>query len=50
MIEEAIAAAADAVALFVAEGIAPVMNRFNAPPATEARSEDSTQREKDSQS
>ncbi len=50
VIEEAIAAAADAVALFVAEGIAPVMNRFNAPPATEERSEDSTQREKDSQS
>ena len=42
VIEEAIAAAADAVALFVAEGIAPVMNRFNAAPATEERSEDST--------
>ena len=50
VIEEAIAAAADAVAMFVAEGIGPVMNRFNAPPATEERSEDSTQREKDSQS
>jgi len=49
VIDEAIAAAADAVALFVAEGIEPVMNRFNASPATEEQSEDSTQREKDSQ-
>jgi PTH1 family peptidyl-tRNA hydrolase len=49
VVEEAIAAAADAVAMFVAEGIGPVMNRFNAPAAAEERSEDSTQREKDSQ-
>jgi peptidyl-tRNA hydrolase, PTH1 family len=61
VIEEAIAAAADAVVMFVAEGIEPVMNRFNAQPAAEersesqersqesTRSEDSTEREKDSQ-
>jgi peptidyl-tRNA hydrolase, PTH1 family len=49
VVEEAIAAAADAVAMFVAEGIEAVMNRFNGPPAAEERSEDSTQREKDSQ-
>jgi PTH1 family peptidyl-tRNA hydrolase len=54
VIEDAIAAAADAVAMFVAEGIEPVMNRFNAPPPDgrseeSTRSEDSTQREKDSQ-
>jgi len=49
VIEEAIAAAADAVAMFVADGIEPVMSRFNAAPAAEERSEDSTQREKDSQ-
>lgn len=49
VIEEAIAAAADAVAMFVAAGIGPVMNRFNAPAAAEERSEDGTQREKDSQ-
>jgi peptidyl-tRNA hydrolase, PTH1 family len=49
VIEEAIAAAADAVALFVAEGIEPVMNRFNGSPAAEEHSEDSSQREKDSQ-
>jgi PTH1 family peptidyl-tRNA hydrolase len=49
VIDEAIAAAADAVALFVAEGIEPVMNRFNGSPAAEDDSEDSTQREKDSQ-
>jgi PTH1 family peptidyl-tRNA hydrolase len=39
VIEEAIAAAADAVVMFVAEGIEPVMNRFNAQPAAEERSE-----------
>ena len=64
VIEDAIAAAADAVVMFVAEGIEPVMNRFNAPPVGEersesqersqsslgsTRSEDSTAREKDSQ-
>jgi PTH1 family peptidyl-tRNA hydrolase len=65
VIEDAIAAAADAVVMFVAEGIEPVMNRFNAPPVGEerpesqersqksslgsTRSEDSTEREKDSQ-
>jgi peptidyl-tRNA hydrolase, PTH1 family len=49
VIDEAIAAAADAVALFVAEGIEPVMNRFNGSPAAEEHSEESTQREKDSQ-
>jgi PTH1 family peptidyl-tRNA hydrolase len=49
VIDQAIAAAADAVALFVAEGIEPVMNRFNGSPAAEERSEDSIQREKDSQ-
>jgi peptidyl-tRNA hydrolase, PTH1 family len=54
VIEDAIAAAADAVVMFVAEGIAPVMNRFNAPPPDgrseeSTRSEDSTKREKDSQ-
>jgi peptidyl-tRNA hydrolase, PTH1 family len=65
VIEDAIAAAADAVVMFVAEGIEPVMNRFNAQPAAEersesqerspkssqesTRSEDSTEREKDSQ-
>jgi peptidyl-tRNA hydrolase, PTH1 family len=54
VIEDAIAAAADAVVMFVAEGIEPVMNRFNAPPPDgrseeSTRSEDSTQREKDSQ-
>jgi peptidyl-tRNA hydrolase, PTH1 family len=65
VIEDAIAAAADAVVMFVAEGIEPVMNRFNAPPVAEeraesqersqkssqgsTRSEDSTVREKDSQ-
>ena len=41
VIEDAIAAAADAVVMFVAEGIEPVMNRFNAPPAAEERSEES---------
>jgi PTH1 family peptidyl-tRNA hydrolase len=41
VIDDAIAKAADAVAVFVAEGIAPVMNRFNATPAAEERSEDS---------
>jgi peptidyl-tRNA hydrolase, PTH1 family len=59
VIEEAIAAAADAVVMFVAEGIGPVMNRFNAPQAPDDRSEESTaestrsegsaQRQKDSQ-
>ena len=55
VIEDAITSAADAVVMFVAEGIGPVMNRFNAPPAADerpedsTRSEDSTQREKDSQ-
>ncbi|HZA36867.1 MAG TPA: aminoacyl-tRNA hydrolase [Vicinamibacterales bacterium] len=59
VIEDAIAAAADAVVMFVAEGIEPVMNRFNAPQAPDerseestlesTRSEDSTEREKDSQ-
>jgi PTH1 family peptidyl-tRNA hydrolase len=39
VIEDAIAAAADAVVMFVAEGIEPVMNRFNAPPAAEERAE-----------
>lgn len=49
VVDEAIAAAAEAVAMFVAEGIGPVMNRFNAPSAAEERSDDSAQREKDSQ-
>jgi PTH1 family peptidyl-tRNA hydrolase len=50
VIEDAIARAADAVALFVAEGIGPVMNRFNAPPAAEESSEAEAQsHEKDSQ-
>jgi peptidyl-tRNA hydrolase, PTH1 family len=42
VIEDAIARAADAVALFVAEGIEPVMNRYNVPPAAEERSEEAT--------
>jgi PTH1 family peptidyl-tRNA hydrolase len=53
VIEDAIAAAADAVVMFVAEGIEAVMNRFNARPdgrsEESTRSEDSRQREKDSQ-
>ena len=50
VIEEAIAAAADAVAMFVAEGIEAGDEPVQRPPAAEERSEDSTQREKDSQS
>ena len=42
VIEDAIARAADAVALFVAEGIGPVMNRYNISPAAEERSEEAT--------
>jgi PTH1 family peptidyl-tRNA hydrolase len=48
-IEEAIAAAADAVTMFAGEGIGAVMNRFNAPPAAEERSEETSETEKDSQ-
>lgn len=48
VIEEAITKAADAVGVFVAEGIEPVMNRFNAP-AAEERSEEKEADEKDSQ-
>jgi PTH1 family peptidyl-tRNA hydrolase len=50
IIEDAIAQAADAVAMFVAEGIAPVMNRYNAPPAADESSEENAARERDSQS
>ena len=50
IIEDAIAQAADAVAMFVAEGIAPVMNRYNAPPAADESSEENAARESDSQS
>ena len=51
VIEEAIAAAADAVAMFVAEGIGPVMNRFNASArGGGALGRRAQQREKDSQS
>ena len=50
VIEDAIAAAADAVVMFVAEGIEPVMNRFNAPPAAEEeRSESQERSQKSSQ-
>ena len=42
VIDDAIARAADAVALFVAEGIGPVMNRYNVPSAAEERSEEAT--------
>ena len=44
VIEDAIAAAADAVVMFVAEGIEPVMNRFNAPPAAEEERSESQER------
>jgi PTH1 family peptidyl-tRNA hydrolase len=47
-IEEAISKAADAVETFVAEGIGPVMNRFN-PAAAEERSEEKHADTKDSQ-
>jgi PTH1 family peptidyl-tRNA hydrolase len=50
VIEDAIAQAADAVAMFVAEGIAPVMNRYNAPLAADESSEESAAHERDSQS
>ena len=50
IIEDAIAQAADAVAMFVAEGIAPVMNRYNAPAAADESSEENAARERDSQS
>ena len=50
IIEDAIAQAADAVAMFVAEGIGPVMNRFNAPPEADEDSEESAAHERDSQS
>jgi peptidyl-tRNA hydrolase, PTH1 family len=50
VIEDAIAQAADAVAMFVAEGIAPVMNRYNGPPAADESSEESAAHERDSQS
>jgi len=49
VIEEAIIKAADAVEQFVAEGIEPVMNRFN-PTAAEERSEANEADKKDSQS
>ena len=49
LIEEAIARAADAVEAFVADGIGPVMNRFN-PSAAEERSEENEADTKDSQS
>ena len=49
VIEEAIIRAADAVEAFVAEGIGPVMNRFN-PTAAEERSEENEADTKDSQS
>lgn len=39
VVDEAIARAADAVELFVAEGIGPVMNRFNAATDAEERSD-----------
>ncbi len=45
VIEEAIGRAADAVELFVAEGIEPVMNRFNAVADTEERSDAHTTNE-----
>jgi PTH1 family peptidyl-tRNA hydrolase len=45
-VDEAIERAADAVQVFLGEGVEAVMNRFNAPPAEE-NSEDDT---KDSQS
>jgi peptidyl-tRNA hydrolase, PTH1 family len=48
VIEEAIARAADAVEVFVADGIGPVMNRFN-PSAAEERSEENEADKKDSQ-
>ena len=48
VIEEAIIKAADAVDTFVAEGIGPVMNRFNAT-AAEERSEENEADTKDSQ-
>jgi PTH1 family peptidyl-tRNA hydrolase len=48
VIEEAITRAADAVEAFVAEGIEPVMNRFNAT-AAEERSEENEADKKDSQ-
>jgi PTH1 family peptidyl-tRNA hydrolase len=47
VVEEAVTRAADAVDTFVAEGIAPVMNRFNAA-AAEERSEDQEADTKDS--
>ena len=50
VIEDAIVQAADAVAMFVTEGIAPVMNRYNAPPAADEDSEESAAHERDSQS
>jgi len=51
IIEDAIAKAADAVAMFVVEGIGSVMNRYNAPPAAdEGSSEESAADERDSQS
>ncbi len=51
-VDAAVARAADAVEMFAAEGIAAVMNRFNADPAGAGRSElsDATDDEKDSQS
>lgn len=49
VIEEAIVTAADAVELFVAEGIEAVMNRFNAGAAEES-SEENNVNDKDSQS
>ena len=49
VIEEAIARAADAVEVFVVDGIGPVMNRFN-PTAAEERSEENEADKKDSQS
>ena len=49
VIEEAIALAADAVAMFGTEGIEPVMNRYNAPPAADEHSEENAAHERDSQ-
>jgi len=45
VIDEAIGRAADAVELFVAEGIESVMNRFNAAADTEERSDAQTTNE-----
>jgi peptidyl-tRNA hydrolase, PTH1 family len=49
VIDDAIVRAADAVALFVAEGIGPVMNRYNAGSAPAEESSEDTRHEKDRQ-